>query len=93
VFQLQQGVVVGQRTFENQHESEIEDVVLKEDHSSMRTNGAATLMAIVRNLAITLFRRAGYSSITTAIDHFGNDLEKLLPMLTPIFTNTIFLKL
>lgn len=59
----------------------VKDVVLGEDSSSIATRHAATLMAMIRNLAITVFRRAGHASITEAIDHFGNDLERLLPML------------
>lgn len=59
----------------------VKDVVLDEDHSSISTHSAATLMAFIRNLVITLFRRAGYHSITEAIDLCSNDLSRLLPML------------
>lgn len=59
----------------------VKDVVLAEDHSSIAAKPAATLMAIIRNLVITLFRRAGHRSITAAIDRFSNDLNQLLPML------------
>lgn len=59
----------------------VKDVVLGEDYSSIAARPAATLMALIRNVAITLFRRAGHASITTAIDHFSNDLHQLLPML------------
>lgn len=59
----------------------VKDVVLGEDHSSIRAPRAATGMAFLRNLAITLFRRAGHDSITAAIDRFSNDLDQLLPML------------
>lgn len=59
----------------------VKDVVLGEDQSSISTRPAATLMALIRNLAITLFRRAGHPSITTAIDLLSNDLNQLLPML------------
>lgn len=59
----------------------VKDVVLGEDNSSIATQSAATVMAMIRNLVITLFRRAGYASITAAIDRFSNDLEQLLPML------------
>jgi hypothetical protein len=37
-------------------------------------------MGLIRNLVITLFRRAGLSSITAAIDRFSNDLDALLDM-------------
>lgn len=58
----------------------VKDVVLGEDHSSIAAKPSATLMAFIRNLVVTLFRRAGHSSITSAIDRFGNDLNQLLPM-------------
>ncbi len=58
----------------------VKDVVLGEDHSSIDQRPAATLMALTRNLVITLFRRAGHRSITEAIDYYSNDLAHLLPM-------------
>lgn len=59
----------------------VKDVVLGEDHSSIAAKPAAALMAVIRNLVITVFRRAGHHSITHAIDRFSNDLDQLLPML------------
>lgn len=59
----------------------VKDVVLAEDDSSIASRSAATLMALIRNVSITAFRRAGHPSITTAIDLFANDLTHLLPML------------
>ncbi|MEP0914888.1 ISAs1 family transposase [Leptolyngbya sp. GB1-A1] len=59
----------------------VKDVVLGEDQSSIATKPAAALMAVIRNLVITVFRRAGHGSITAAIDRFSNDLTQLLPML------------
>lgn len=59
----------------------VKDVVLGEDHSSIRSRPAAAVMGLIRNLAITLFRRQGHSAITAAIDRFSNDLDQLLPML------------
>jgi predicted transposase YbfD/YdcC len=58
----------------------VKDVVLGEDHSSIRTRPAAAVMGLVRNVAITLFRRAGHTSITRAIDLFGNNVDQLLRM-------------
>jgi predicted transposase YbfD/YdcC len=58
----------------------VKDVGLGEDHASIAARPAATLMALIRNLVITLFRRAGHASITAAIDRFSNDLDQLLPM-------------
>jgi predicted transposase YbfD/YdcC len=59
----------------------VKDVVLGEDQSTIAARPAATLMAMIRNLVITVFRRAGHLSITAAIDRFSNDLNQLLPML------------
>ena len=59
----------------------VKDVVLGEDKSSIAAKPAATVMGMIRNLVITLFRLAGQESITAAIDRFGNDLDQLLPML------------
>ncbi|NJL41227.1 MAG: ISAs1 family transposase [Leptolyngbyaceae cyanobacterium SM1_4_3] len=64
----------------------VKDGVLKEDESSIQARPAATVMAMVRNLAITLFRRVGQTSITAAIDRFGNDLAQLLPMVDFVST-------
>ncbi len=58
----------------------VKDVVLGEDRSSICSRPAAALMALIRNLAITLFRRAGWHSITEAIDEFSDDLAALLRM-------------
>ncbi len=58
----------------------VKDVVLGEDHSSIRARPAAAVMGLVRNLGVTLFRRAGHPSITGAIDQFINDLDQLLRM-------------
>lgn len=59
----------------------VKDVVLGEDESTIATKGAATVLGMIRNLVITLYRRAGYRSIKGAIDRFSNDLDQLLPML------------
>lgn len=58
----------------------VKDVVLGEDQASIAARPAASLMGLIRNLVITLFRRAGHASITAAIDRFSNDLDQLLPM-------------
>lgn len=59
----------------------VKDVVLCEDSSSIATRSAATVMAMIRNWVVTVFRRAGHRSITAAIDRLGNDIDQLLPML------------
>jgi predicted transposase YbfD/YdcC len=58
----------------------VKDVVLGEDGSSICARPAAGVMALIRNLGITLYRRAGHGAITAAIDQFSNDLGALLRM-------------
>lgn len=59
----------------------VKDVVFQEDNASIKTPKAASTMAILRNLATSLFRRHGHPSMIRAIDLLGNDLKRLLPML------------
>jgi hypothetical protein len=59
----------------------VKDVVLGEDTASIKQDAPANLMAILRNLALSLFRANGYPSIVTAIDRLGNDFDQLFPML------------
>lgn len=59
----------------------VKDVVLQEDHASIRQAAPASLMAILRNLAVSLFRRHGYPSIVAAIDLLSNDFDRLFPIL------------
>lgn len=56
----------------------VKDVVQGEDASLICSPQPATLMAFLRSWAISLFRRAGYSSITKAIRRFRHDLPTLI---------------
>lgn len=56
----------------------VKDVVQGEDASLIRTPNPATLMALFRSWAISLFRKAGHSSITRAIRLFQHDLPTLI---------------
>lgn len=56
----------------------VKDVVQGEDASLIRSPNPATLMAFFRSWAITLFRKAGHSSITKAMRRFKHDLPTLL---------------
>jgi predicted transposase YbfD/YdcC len=49
----------------------IRDVVFGEDASALRTGAAPQVMAALRNAAITLIRRAGWTGITAARRHFA----------------------
>lgn len=59
----------------------VKDVVQGEDASLIRSSNPATLMALLRSWAISLFRRAGHSSITKAMRRFKHDLPSLLSFL------------
>lgn len=56
----------------------VKDVVQGEDTSLIQAAKPATLMAFLRSWAISLFRKAGYSSITKAMRLFKHDLPTLL---------------
>ena len=59
----------------------VKDAVLQEDDASIRQPVPASLMAILRNLAVSIFRAHGYPSIVKAIDLLSHDFDRLLPML------------
>lgn len=56
----------------------VKDVVQGEDASLIRSANPASLMAFLRSWAISLFRKAGHSSISKAIRRFRHDLPALL---------------
>ncbi len=59
----------------------VKDIVLQEDAASIQQSAPASLMAILRNLVVSLFRAHGYASIVQAIDLLSHDFDRLLPML------------
>ena len=59
----------------------VKDVVQGEDASMIQSPNPATLIALLRSWAITLFRKAGHASITKAIRHFRHDLPALISFL------------
>lgn len=54
------------------------DVVLKEDSTPTCAGRAILTLAIIRTIAVNLFRAQGHQSITEAIDLFAHDIHKLL---------------
>jgi hypothetical protein len=44
-------------------------------------------MGMIRNLVITLFRRAGHPAITTAIDLLSNNLDQLLSLVLSLIAD------
>lgn len=56
----------------------VKDVVQQEDGSLIRAAGPATVMGMMRTWALSLFRKAGYQSLTQAMRLCKHDLPKLL---------------
>lgn len=56
----------------------VKDVVQGEDASLIRSPNPATLIALLRSWAISLFRKAGHASITKAMRRFKHNLPSLL---------------
>ena len=53
------------------------DVVLHEDEAPLCDGHAPTNFAIVRTIAINLFRQAGFASITKGLRHLAHDIPRL----------------
>lgn len=55
----------------------VKDVVLGEDHAPLCAGHALTNFAIVRTMAVNLFRLNGFASITKAIRALAHDIHRL----------------
>jgi hypothetical protein len=63
----------------------VRDGTLGKDASRIRRGSAAQVMAIVRNIAVFLFQRAGYESAAAATRHYACHPGETLELLsTPI---------
>jgi hypothetical protein len=63
----------------------VRDVTLGEDAGRVRKGSAAQVMAVVRNVAVFLFRRAGYANAAAAIRHYVCHPHETLELVsTPI---------
>jgi predicted transposase YbfD/YdcC len=60
----------------------IRDVTFAEDLSQIRTGHGPAVMAALRNLAISLHRRAGATNIAAATRHISRHPNRALPLLT-----------
>lgn len=60
----------------------IRDVVFAEDHSQIRTGAGPTVMATLRNLAVSLHRLTGATNIAAACRHVSRHPNRVLPLLT-----------
>jgi predicted transposase YbfD/YdcC len=61
----------------------VRDVTFGEDRSRLRTGDAPQILAALRNLAITLLHRAGYTRIAQARRHFAHHPAAALALLLP----------
>lgn len=59
----------------------VRDVTFAEDHHALRTGRAATVMATLRNTAISLLRLAGHHNIAAATASTGRRPERLLDLI------------
>ena len=59
----------------------VRDVTFREDLSTTRTRGGPQVMATLRNLAISLCRRAGHTNIAQTLLWFGRNAERSLDLI------------
>jgi len=59
----------------------VRDVTFAEDHSSIRVGHGPAVMAILRNLAISVHRRHGATNIAKATRHMSRHPGRILPLL------------
>lgn len=59
----------------------VRDLGLDEDRCRVRAPAAAHVLAALRNTVLTLARRAGFTSIVQALEHFGEKRADLLRLI------------
>src|SRR5207247_10617441 len=59
----------------------VRDVTYDEDRSQIRTGNAPTVMATLRNTAISLLRLAGWTNIAAALRHHARDATRPVNLL------------
>ena len=59
----------------------VRDVTFGEDHSQIRTGAAPQIMAALRNIAITLLRRAGWTNLAQALRTHAAQPQRLISLL------------
>lgn len=59
----------------------VKDAILGEDACTTRTGNAPQNLALLRSLALTLYRRAGHRSIKNALRRFAHDISAILHFL------------
>jgi predicted transposase YbfD/YdcC len=63
----------------------VRDVTFDEDRSQVRTGASPQVLAALRNLAISLIRRAGHSNVAAALRRHNAHLKEALDLVG--FTN------
>jgi predicted transposase YbfD/YdcC len=66
----------------------VRDVTFAEDHSQIRTGHGPAVMAVLRNLAISVHRRHGAANIAAATRHTSRHPSRTLPLLLQVKINT-----
>lgn len=64
------------------------DVTLGEDLHQARTGTGPHVLAIVRNLIISVLRLAGHNNIARAPRHYGRHTDKVIPLVTRQFATS-----
>jgi predicted transposase YbfD/YdcC len=59
----------------------VKDARMKEDACATRAGKAPQNLALLRNIALTLYRRKGFRSLTAAFRSFAHDIHSLLSFL------------
>lgn len=66
----------------------VRDVTLGEDLHQARTGNGAHVLAIARNLVISVLRLAGHDNIARALRHYGRHPNQAIALLTRPFTTS-----
>lgn len=66
----------------------VRDMTFAEDHSQIRTGHGPAVMAVLRNLAISVHRRHGATNIAAATRHASRHPSRTLPLLLHVKINT-----
>ena len=59
----------------------VRDVSFREDECRVRKGAGPQVLASLRNLALTVFRRLGVSSIPEAIEHFQENRNSVIKLI------------
>jgi predicted transposase YbfD/YdcC len=66
----------------------VRDVTLGEDLHQARTGNGPHVLAILRNVVISVLRLAGHDNIARALRHYGRHTDQVIPLLTRPFTTS-----